>query len=62
MLQALIAWGSKNRNRLIELCDQGELKGAFLDRAFYTGSLPFAEPLEDRELEAGEREWIEGRQ
>lgn len=35
----LIAWGGNNRDKLIELCDSGVLVGAFLDRAFYTGSL-----------------------
>lgn len=35
---AFVAWGNKARNTLIELCDDGLLEGAFLDRAFYTGS------------------------
>lgn len=42
---ALVAWGSKCRNALIELCDRGMLdefgvmrESAFLDKAFYTGS------------------------
>ena len=35
---ALIAWGDENRGRLIELCDDGVIPGAFMDIAFYTGS------------------------
>jgi len=34
----LIAWGDDNRNRLIQICEDGTIPGAFLDRAFYTGS------------------------
>jgi hypothetical protein len=34
----LIAWGQKNRDKLIEICDKGTIAGAFRDRAFYTGS------------------------
>lgn len=33
---AIIAWGTDNRNKLIDLCDAGVLSGAFCDRAFYT--------------------------
>lgn len=36
---AFVAWGNEARAALIELCDKGLLEGAFLDRAFYTGSL-----------------------
>ena len=36
---AFIAWGNTNRDKLIELCDDGIIPGAFLDRAFYTGSI-----------------------
>jgi len=36
---AFIAWGKKNRDSLIELVYTGAIEGAFLDRAFYTGSL-----------------------
>ena len=35
----LIAWGEANRDRLIEICDSGRMPGAFLDRAFYSGSV-----------------------
>lgn len=35
---ALIAWGNDNRARLIDLCDNGLLPGAFMDIAFYTNS------------------------
>lgn len=35
---AFIAWGQECREALIELCDNGKLPGAFLDKAFYTGS------------------------
>lgn len=35
---AFVAWGNKARGALIELCDEGLIQGAFLDRAFYTGS------------------------
>lgn len=35
---AFIAWGEQCRSALIELCDTGLIPGAYLDRAFYTGS------------------------
>lgn len=35
---ALIAWGNKNRGKLIELVDSGAIPGAFMEMAFYTGS------------------------
>lgn len=35
---ALIAWGDKNRGRLIEIVDKKLIEGAFLDMAFYSGS------------------------
>jgi len=35
---AFVAWGNKARDSLIELVDNGRLSGAFLDKAFYTGS------------------------
>ena len=38
---ALIAWGDENRGKLIELCDNGIIAGAFMDIAFYTGSRRF---------------------
>lgn len=46
----LIAWGQKNRDRLIEICDQGSIAGAFLDRAFYTGSYHSGESLAQQVL------------
>ncbi len=39
---ALIAWGTKNRETLIELCDSGLIEGAYMDVAFYTDSLRLA--------------------
>lgn len=35
---AFVAWGEKCRSALIELCDNGMIAGAYIDRAFYTGS------------------------
>jgi len=35
---AFIAWGDENRATLIEMVDNGDIEGAFLDMAFYTGS------------------------
>ena len=34
----LVAWGEVNRGMLIEIVDRGLIQGAFLERAFYTGS------------------------
>lgn len=42
---AFIAWGEDCRDALIEICDSGLIEGAFLDRAFYTGSSHSGESL-----------------
>jgi phage N-6-adenine-methyltransferase len=38
----LIAWGNKNRDKLIAVTESGKIAGAFLDRAFYTMDLQTA--------------------
>jgi len=43
----LIAWGNKNRDALIQICDDGSIRGAFTDRAFYTDSYAI-NPKQDR--------------
>jgi len=48
----LIAWGEKNRASLINLVDTGAIEGAFLDRAFCTGSGRIEQPSLFREAGA----------
>jgi len=43
---ALIAWGNDNREKLIELCDSGLISGAFMDKAFYTGSRSYNQKID----------------
>lgn len=51
---ALIAWGSDNRDCLIEMVDSGMIPGAFFEMAFYTGSRHWSVKENEPEIRAGE--------